>query len=366
MADVFLSYAHENTMVASALARRLARRGLHVWWDRELAAGEHFDQIIEKEIAAASCVLVLWSEASVKSRWVRNEATAGAERDVLIPIIIEDVTPPLAFRDIHAVSLVEWNGEEEFERLDAVVDAIRTRVGVSPTRADAARAWGSFTTHSSKDEISKKPSFLEAVHGRRFGLAVNFAFCLGFLAMAAKAANFPASVDASEDPRAHDGLSKQPVEPLVDQDNKASAPKALLAPSPSETGDRNPGKTETKPEFTPRIEKIKTNRDERPEITYLELRPTDGADFKRLDECENGEDQACIDLFRYHLEKPQRATSEDILTLAIEACRGDRGSWCYAAGRVASTMNEHARTRDMMRLGCTHGIRKCCSWIELK
>ena len=55
-----------------------------------------------RELAAARCVIVLWSKDSCVSLWVLEEATDGRERGALIPVLIEAVRPPLGFRSIQA------------------------------------------------------------------------------------------------------------------------------------------------------------------------------------------------------------------------------------------------------------------------
>jgi hypothetical protein len=42
--------------------------------------------VIEVAIAAARCVIVLWSQAFVVSDWVRSEASEGKRRGILVPV----------------------------------------------------------------------------------------------------------------------------------------------------------------------------------------------------------------------------------------------------------------------------------------
>lgn len=53
MADVFISYAREDRARAKRLAGALEARGLSVWWDREILAGQAFDEVIEAELRKA-------------------------------------------------------------------------------------------------------------------------------------------------------------------------------------------------------------------------------------------------------------------------------------------------------------------------
>ena len=60
--------------------------------------GTSFDRVIEAELDAALAVIVVWSESAVESDWVRSEAEEGLQRNVLVPVRIDDVRLPLAFR----------------------------------------------------------------------------------------------------------------------------------------------------------------------------------------------------------------------------------------------------------------------------
>jgi hypothetical protein len=73
MADIFISYAREDSAKARVLAAALESFGWEVWWDRKIPIGRSFHELIEKAITESSCVVVLWSRFSVSSDWVRNE-----------------------------------------------------------------------------------------------------------------------------------------------------------------------------------------------------------------------------------------------------------------------------------------------------
>lgn len=134
MADVFVSYARENRDTAAAVADVLAGHGWSVWWDREIPVGSGFDRVIEQQLDAARCVVVLWSRHSVDSDWVRAEAGEGVRRGVLVPARLEaDVTPPLAFRNVQTADLAGWDPPRPHPGLDDLVRGVQAKTG--PTAA---------------------------------------------------------------------------------------------------------------------------------------------------------------------------------------------------------------------------------------
>ena len=134
---VFISYAREDVRIAEQLAQLLERRGWRVWWDRDLVAGHEFDREIEEQLQSAASVVVLWSAASVGSRWVRSEASAAADRGVLVPVIVGDVTMPLQFRMIQAVRLSDWSDQPDHPAIAQLEAALETAGAVrgEPTPA---------------------------------------------------------------------------------------------------------------------------------------------------------------------------------------------------------------------------------------
>lgn len=106
--DIFISYAAPDRPTAQTLAKALHDEGWSVWWDRSIPPGKSFDEVIEAALDGAKCVIVLWSQASVTSNWVKVEAAEAARRRILVPALIAEVTIPLEFRRIQAASLVDW------------------------------------------------------------------------------------------------------------------------------------------------------------------------------------------------------------------------------------------------------------------
>lgn len=112
MADVFISYAREDLAQAKSLADTLTQAGCKVWWDPHIRFGEMYLDVIERELDAAACVVVLWSRHSAKSQMVREEADSGKQRGVLVPIRLDDTTPPLGFRMLQTEAALEGSISE--------------------------------------------------------------------------------------------------------------------------------------------------------------------------------------------------------------------------------------------------------------
>jgi hypothetical protein len=122
--NIFISYASADRPTAQMLASALSGEGWSVWWDRNIPPGKSFDEVIEAALTKAKCVLVLWSKASVASNWVKTEASDAAKRNILIPVLIEDVTIPLEFRRLEAADLIGWQGSRNHTGLRTLLSSV--------------------------------------------------------------------------------------------------------------------------------------------------------------------------------------------------------------------------------------------------
>jgi len=124
VSQIFLSYARSDAACANRLADLLGRAGHQVWWDRELHGGSRFASEIDKALAEAEAVVVLWSEASIESAWVQDEAAEGRDSGRLVPVVIDNVRPPLGFRQYQSIELVDLRGEADPAQLDDLIRAV--------------------------------------------------------------------------------------------------------------------------------------------------------------------------------------------------------------------------------------------------
>ena len=133
MSDIFISYKREEQATARQIADALEKEGWSVWWDPKLRAGDDFDKIIEAVLNESRCVIVLWSELSIQSDYVRAEASEALEKKKLVPVAIENVTLPFRFKRLHTPRLLNWDGSSESAEFRKLVDDIAEIIG-SPKR----------------------------------------------------------------------------------------------------------------------------------------------------------------------------------------------------------------------------------------
>jgi hypothetical protein len=143
MHDLFISYSHEDRDHAAALAKACEAAGWSIWWDRDLVAGKLWDKSIENALNEARVVVLLWSRSAGRSRWVRAESEEAANRENLVPTLLDDERLPLGLRPLQAVDLRRWREGHPDEELTDLLRKIGERLQ-SPARdldATDAERW---------------------------------------------------------------------------------------------------------------------------------------------------------------------------------------------------------------------------------
>ncbi len=217
MPDVFVSYNREDLPIAQRVVDGLVHEGLNVWLDMELKAGENYDEITEERLRGAKAVVVLWSSRSVKSRWVRAEATIGQRKSTLVPAMIEECDRPVMFELVQTTDLSKWDGDRQDPNWLKLVDVIRKRIAAAPpsplfVEGGVKRP----TTRRGKTKPPPKQVAIRKEHRQKRGL--------GFGGILAIALIFVASLVG--------GLiawRPQTFEPLLALLSQDSAPKAAAA-----------------------------------------------------------------------------------------------------------------------------------------
>jgi TolB-like protein/Flp pilus assembly protein TadD len=125
MADVFLSYKHEDAARVRKLVAALRETGLDVWWDEDIPPSVQWEATIEKALADAKVVIVCWSPASVASENVRSEARVAREDGRLIQVFVRLCTPPLFFGERQAADLSKWRGNADDPRIGRLAETVR-------------------------------------------------------------------------------------------------------------------------------------------------------------------------------------------------------------------------------------------------
>ena len=136
MAKIFLSYAREDADAAKQLAECIGHAGHEVWWDKQIQGGSRFGDEIDRELKGAEAIVVLWSDSSVQSAWVQDEAAEGRDTGRLVPVTLGGCRPPLGFRQFHSIDLGQWDARGEPPTLDEVISAIAKTATTTATVAD--------------------------------------------------------------------------------------------------------------------------------------------------------------------------------------------------------------------------------------
>ncbi|MEM9870045.1 MAG: TIR domain-containing protein [Pseudomonadota bacterium] len=108
--DVFISYKREERALADQVSRALTKAGYVAVTDLNIQKATDFGDAIDGMIRATKLVVVLWTEASAASEWVRTEAREGKRLGKYYGVRVDAVEPdeiPVEVRNMQWLDLSE-------------------------------------------------------------------------------------------------------------------------------------------------------------------------------------------------------------------------------------------------------------------
>ncbi|MEW8403326.1 MAG: SUMF1/EgtB/PvdO family nonheme iron enzyme [Candidatus Thiodiazotropha taylori] len=124
MSDIFFSYSSVERDRVAPIVAALEAEGWSVFWDRKTPVGVTWSQYIRENLEQAQCIVVAWSRQSIDSHWVESEAGEGRDRGCLVPLKLDDVTPPFGFKHIQAADFTGWVADSKALEWRDLVTAI--------------------------------------------------------------------------------------------------------------------------------------------------------------------------------------------------------------------------------------------------
>jgi cellulose biosynthesis protein BcsQ len=127
LAQVFLSFAPADAPRVAKVQRELTKRRLRVTSITGSGdLGASFGEKIASALDASQAVVVFWSRESIESQWVRTAADEGLRRGILVPVLLDDISPPIGFRNVSAADLSRAHTNEAVENIAVAVHRLAT------------------------------------------------------------------------------------------------------------------------------------------------------------------------------------------------------------------------------------------------
>jgi hypothetical protein len=124
MADIFISYKSDDREWANKLDTLIKSAGYTTWWDTSLMTGQKYNDCIDKELRAAKAAIVIWSERSWASAWVKEEALFARDQEKLLPIRIDNVSIGVPFYSLHTIDFQLWDGRLDSSEANSLVESL--------------------------------------------------------------------------------------------------------------------------------------------------------------------------------------------------------------------------------------------------
>jgi TIR domain-containing protein len=139
--SVFISYARRDSPFADRLAEALERRGINVSYDRKIAVGQNWEEVLSDMLSQATFVTCVMTPGYFQSEWTKQEWQHALVREtqekrvVLLPILCEPTDVPVALRTKRYADLTD---SAEFTRgVDELANTILQSAATEQLRGAA-------------------------------------------------------------------------------------------------------------------------------------------------------------------------------------------------------------------------------------
>lgn len=96
---VFISYAHKDRSEVYSIIGELQKLGIRIWYDRGIRTGEEWPKEIGEHIVKSALIIVMLSENSINSKYVRREINLADSKSMkIISVVLDDSRLPIGIQ----------------------------------------------------------------------------------------------------------------------------------------------------------------------------------------------------------------------------------------------------------------------------
>ncbi|HEV3041745.1 MAG TPA: toll/interleukin-1 receptor domain-containing protein [Candidatus Angelobacter sp.] len=167
MIDIFISYTSKDHRRVWPLAEALKEYGWRVWWDEDMRTGAKIDKAVKENLKNARAVVGVCSRYSHESDWVFAEMDEARKRNILFPVLIDDIEPPFWLGRIYTTRLAGWSESSSSPLFQKLKNALEAVLGFPEKSAEKAQGfespWGDirFKTNEAGTPDSSSPARVE-------------------------------------------------------------------------------------------------------------------------------------------------------------------------------------------------------------
>ena len=125
---VFISYAQGNKTDVAEITRYLRAHEINIWWDNGILPGDPWREQIQANLENCQAVLTLWTEQSVRSKSVIEEAEAGKRRGKLLHAKLDSAPLPYGFGEVQYANLTNWDRQSDGPESLRLIEALRQKL----------------------------------------------------------------------------------------------------------------------------------------------------------------------------------------------------------------------------------------------